>query len=75
MGIRYVLFHFGQGYCCSEEAPIIFWGPHDSHGSFLAPEAVVSGPPGSGGGRSNQFTGVSRSPQPTVLSLSSSRDR
>ena len=59
----------------SEEVPIIFWGPHDSHCSILAPEAVVSGPPGSGGGRSNQPNEVSRSPQPTALSLSSSRDR
>ena len=59
----------------SEEALLIFWGPHDSHCSILAPETVVSGPAGSGGGRSNQSAKVSRSPQPTTLSLSSSRDR
>ena len=49
----------------SEEAQII-WGPHDSHCSILAPETVVSGPPGSSGGRSNQ---------PTAFSLPSSWDR
>ena len=59
----------------SEEAPIIFWGPHDSFCSILAPETVVSGPPGHSGGRSNQSTEVSRSPRPTALSSSSSRDR
>ena len=37
----------------SEEAAIIFWGPHDSRYSILAPETMVSGPPGSSGGRSN----------------------
>ena len=59
----------------SEEAPLIFWGPQDSHCSILAPETVVSGPAGPGGGRSSQSANVSRSPQPTTLSLSSSQDR
>ena len=59
----------------SEEAPIIFWGSHDSHCSILALETRVSGPPGSSGGWSNQSTEVLRSTQPTALSLSSSRDR
>ena len=36
---------------------------------------MVSGPPRSSGGRSNLSTELSRSPQPTALSLSSSRDR
>ena len=58
----------------SEEAPLIFWGPHDSNCSILSPETIVSGPPGSSGGRSHQSAKVSRS-QPTTLSLSSSRDR
>ena len=28
----------------SEEAPLTFWGPHDSHCSVLAPETMVPGP-------------------------------
>ena len=59
----------------SKEAPIIFWGPHDASCSILAPETMVSGPPGTSGGRSDLSTAVSRSPQPTTLPLSSSRDR
>ena len=58
----------------SEEALIIFWGPHDSNCPILAPEAMVSGPPGISGRRSDLSTEVSRSPQPTALPLSSSRD-
>ena len=59
----------------SEEAPIILWGPRDSNCSILAPETMVSGPPGTSGRRSDLSTEVSRSPQPTALPLSSSRDR
>ena len=58
----------------SEEAPLTFWGPHDSHCSVLAPETVVPRPSRSGG-RSHQSAKVSRSDQPTTLSLSSSWDR
>ena len=58
----------------SEEAPIIFWGPHDSHCSILAPEALASGPPGFGSGRSNQSSSLSRSSQTTPFSLLSSGD-
>ena len=43
----------------SEEVPIIFWGPHDSNCSILAPETMVSGPPGTSGGQSDQSTKVS----------------
>ena len=43
--------------------------------SILASETMISGPPGTSGGRSDQYTEVSRSPQPTALPLSSSRDR
>ena len=59
----------------SEEAPIILWGPHDSCCSLLAPETMVSGSSGAGGGRSNRSTSVPRSSQPTAVPLSSSRDR
>ena len=58
----------------SEEAPLIFWGPHDSHCSILAPETMVPGPSRHSGGRSNQSTKVSRSLKTTTLSLPSSRD-
>ena len=59
----------------SEESPIILWGPYDSSCSLLAPETMVSEPPGTNGGRSVLSTPVSRSTQPTALPLSSSRDR
>ena len=59
----------------SEEALLIFWGPHDSHCSVLAPETVVPGPSRPDGGRSHQSAEVLRSPKPTTLSLPSSRDR
>ena len=59
----------------SKEAPIISWGPHDVSCSILAPETMVSGPPGTSGGWSDLSTAVSQSPQPTTLPLSSSRDR
>ena len=39
--------------CNSEEAPLVLWGPADDHSSLLAPEAVVSGAPGVGGGRAS----------------------
>ena len=57
----------------SEEALLIFWGPHDSSCSILAPEAVVPGPSRPHGGRSDQSSGVSRS-KTTTFSLPSSRD-
>ena len=47
----------------SEEAPLIFWGPHDSSFSILTPEGVVSGPSRPRSGQSNQSSGVSRSPE------------
>ena len=58
----------------SEEAPIIFWGSHDSCCSILASEAVVSGPSGSGGRWSDSSSSVRGSSQTASLSLSSSRD-
>ena len=73
-GIRCMPFHLGYDTAGSEEALIIFWGPHDSNCPILAPEAMVSGPPGISGRRSDLSTEVSRSPQPTALPLSSSRD-
>ena len=42
----------------SEEAPIIFWGPHDSSCSILSPETMVSGPPGTSGRRSDLYRSV-----------------
>ena len=59
----------------SEEALLIFWGPHDSSCSILAPEAVVPGPFRPHSGRSDQSSGVSRSPEITTFSLPSSRDQ
>ena len=59
----------------SEEAPFIFWGPHDPHCSILAPETVVPGPSRPGGGRSHQSAELSRSLKPSTLSLPSSQDR
>ena len=58
----------------SEEAPLIFWGPHDSSCSILAPEAVVPGPSRPRSGRSDLSSGVLRSPETTTFSLPSSRD-
>ena len=58
----------------SEEAPLIFWGPHDSSCSILAPEALVPGPSRPRSGRSDQSSGVLRSPEITTFSLPSSRD-
>ena len=59
----------------SEEAPLIFWAPHDSHCSILAPETMIPGPSRPSGGRSHQSAKVSRSPKTTTLSLPSSRDQ
>ena len=58
----------------SDEAPIIFWGPHGSNCSFLAPKALASAPPRSSGGRSNQCSSLSRSSQTTPFPLPSSGD-
>ena len=48
-------------------------GPHDSHCSILAPEALVSGPSGFDSGQSNQSSSLSRS-QTTPFPLPSSGD-
>ena len=37
----------------AEEAPLVLWGADDDHSSLLAPEAVVLGALGVGGGRSS----------------------
>ena len=51
----------------SEEAQLIFWGPHDSSCAILATEAVVSGPSRPCSGRSDHSSGVSRSPEITTF--------
>ena len=57
---------------CSQEAPVVLWGPADHRSSLLASEAVVSGPSGSGGGRSGGSSSVQRPPASTTLPSSSS---
>ena len=57
---------------CSQEAPVVLWGPADHCRSLLASEAVVSGPSGSGGGRSGGSSSVQRPPASTTLPSSSS---
>ena len=57
---------------CSEEAPVVLWGPTDRRSSLLASEAVVPGPSGFGGGRSGGSTSVQGSPSSTPLPSSSS---
>ena len=37
----------------AQEAPLVLWGADDDHSALLAPEAVVSGALGVGGGRSS----------------------
>ena len=57
---------------CSEEAPVVLWGPTDHRSSLLASEAVVSGSSGSGVGRSGGSSSVtgssSTNPLPSVSS-------
>ena len=60
--------HFG----CFQEAPVVLWGPADHRSSLLASEAVVSGPSGSGCGRSGGSSSVQRSSAATTLPSSSS---
>ena len=57
---------------CSQEAPVILWGPADHHSSLLASEAVVSGSSGAGCGRSGGSSSVQRSSAATTLPSSSS---
>ena len=57
---------------CSEEAPVILWGPTDHRSSLLASESVVPGPSGSGGGRSGSSTSVPGPPSSTPLPSASS---
>ena len=72
MGGRRMPFHLIAHSDCSQEAPVILWGPADHHSSLLASEAVVSGPSGSGCGRSGGSSSVQRSSASTTLPSSSS---
>ena len=58
----------------SEETPLVLRISHDSGGSILASEALVSRPVRSGDGRSSSTSFVSRSSQTVSLPLPSSRD-
>ena len=58
----------------SEEAPLIFWGPYDSHCSVVASETMVPGTSGAGSGRSSPAPVVSRSAQTASFPPSSSRN-
>ena len=58
--------------CSVEEAPVVIWRPSDHHCSVLASEALVSGASGSGGGRSDPSSIVSRPPETAALTSSSS---
>ena len=57
---------------CAEEAPVVIWSPLDHHRSALASETVVSGASGSGSGRSDPSSVVSRPSETAVLPSSSS---
>ena len=54
-----------------QEAPVVIWNPPDHHSSVLASETVVSGPSGSGCGRSGGSSSVARSSATTPLPSSS----
>ena len=45
----------------SQEAPLVLWGADDDHSTVLAPEAVVSGALGAGGGRASGSASGQRS--------------
>ena len=52
---------------CSEEAPVVLWGPADHHNSLLASEVVVPRSSGSGSGRSGCSASVQGSSSTTPL--------
>ena len=55
-----------------KEAPLVLWGPADDHSSLLAPEAVVPGAPGVGGGRSCGSASGPRSVEPALCTPATS---
>ena len=56
----------------AQEAPVVIWRPPDHHSSVLASAALVSGPSGSGCGRSGGSASITRSSTTATLSSSSS---
>ena len=58
----------------SEEAPLIFWGPYDSHCSIVASEALVPRASGAVGGWPSSAPSISQSAQTVPFPPSSSRD-
>ena len=56
----------------AKEAPLVLWGAADDHCSVLAPEAVVSGALGVGGGRSSGSASGQGSVEPASLSSTAS---
>ena len=52
----------------AQEAPLVLWGADDGHSALLAPEAVVSGALGVGGGRSSGSASGQGSVEPASLS-------
>ena len=56
----------------AQEAPLVLWGADDDHSALLAPEAVVSGALGVGGGRSSGSASGQGSVEPASLSLAAS---
>ena len=56
----------------SQEAPLVLWGADDDHCALLAPEAVVSGALGAGGGRASGSASGQRSAKPAPFSSATS---
>ena len=56
----------------AQEAPLVLWGADDDHSALLAPEAVVSGALGAGGGRASGSASGQRSVEPASLSSAAS---
>ena len=56
----------------AKEAPLVLWGADDDHSSLLAPEAMVSGALGVGGGRSSGSASGQGSVEPASLSSAAS---
>ena len=56
----------------AQEAPLVLWGADDDHSALLAPEAVVSGSLGAGGGRSSGSASGQGSVEPASLSSAAS---
>ena len=56
----------------AKEAPLVLWGADDDHSSLLAPEAVVSGALGVGGGRSSGSASGQGSVDPASFSSAAS---